>query len=185
MRFFVPGIWYRKNENVVKNAFASDLKDRYFYMRITRMALPYCGIISSWPKKVFLVIRHLEPVPDTGMVEKNGGWLVDDSFCYTSLGIRNASGAEIRINYPGSEGEKNYIDRTTALGKAQPSGTSLEFCIGTKHLFFGGDAEDSYEALRCVWRYYYEQKQPETEDIDLQKVYRDGINLLDVLLSKI
>ena len=179
---FVPGIWYRKNENVVKNAFASDLKDRYFYMRITRMALPYVELYHPG-RKSFLVIRHLEPVPDTGMVEKNGGWLVDDSFCYTSLGIRNASGAEIRINYPGSEGEKNYIDRTTAWAKR-----SHPVRVGVLHRYqasvFGGDAEDSYEALRCVWRYYYEQKQPETEDIDLQKVYRDGINLLDVYCQR-
>ena len=38
---FIPGIWYRRNENVVDKAFGSNARDRYHYIRITRMAMPY------------------------------------------------------------------------------------------------------------------------------------------------
>ena len=179
---FIPGIWYRKNENVVKNAFASDLTDRYYYMRSTRMALPYAELYHPG-KKSFLVLRHLSPVPDTGIAEKDGGWLVDSSFSYTSLGIRNVDGAELRINYPGSEGEKNYIDRTKPWAKRSHP-VRVGICHQYKASIFAGDAQNSYEALRCVWRYYYDKQHLKTADVDLKKVYQDGIELLDVYCQK-
>ena len=81
---FIPGIWYRKNENVVAGAFGSDPDDRYFLMRVTRMAMPYAELYHT-QRKQYLALKHISPVPDIGMKEPEAGWLTDASFQYASL----------------------------------------------------------------------------------------------------
>lgn len=174
---FIPGIWYRKNENVVAGAFGSDPDDRYFLMRVTRMAMPYAELYHT-QRKQYLALKHVSPVPDIGMKEPEAGWLTDASFQYASLGIRKAGGVQLCYNFPGSEGEKNYIDRTTGWARrSHPVRQDVkhEYTISIS----GGEAVDSYEALRTVWRYFYKKETPEHVRADQKMVYEDGIRLLD------
>ena len=174
---FIPGIWYRHNENVVRHAFGSCPEDRHFYMRITRMAMPYVEIYHPG-RKCFLVMKHLSPEPDTGIKETGAEWLVDEAFQYASMGLRSLGKTEIRYNFPGSEGEKNYIDGRIAWARrSHPvrKGVKHEYALSV----WGDCAEDSYEAMRIVWRYYYDKNRPEHVPADYRQVYEDGIALLN------
>lgn len=175
---FVPGIWYRKNENVVKNAFGSNLADQYFMIRNTRMAMPYI----EWYRLDdggYLALKHLSPAPATGRKEMGAEWMVDDSFRYASMGIRREDGARLVYQFPGSEGEKNYVDGNRAWARrSHPlrEGMTQEYSFA----LFGGRAKGSYEALRSVWRYYYEKETPEHKRADMERVYEDGAEVLNV-----
>lgn len=175
---FIPGIWYRKNENVVSKAFGADRKDRCYYIRITRMAMPYVELYRP-DGGSYVTIRHLAPAPSVGRKEMSADWMIDDSFRYASMGIRNEDFAELVYHFPGSEGEKNYIDSNRAWAKrSHPlrEGFVQEYSFSV----LGGKAEDCYEAMCRVWRFFYDQKTPEHVKADLDKVYQDSIDLLDV-----
>ncbi len=174
---FIPGIWYRKNDNVVKNAFGSDLSDRHFYMRTTRMAQPYVELYH--PKsESFLVMKQISPIPDTGKKETGAQWEVDEGFQYLSMGIRAEGDCRICCRFPGSEGEKNYIDPRQDWAKR-----SHPFRRGIRHQYSfsiaGGEGHDSYEAMRKVWRYFYEKEPPRKVSADMDRVYEESIRLLD------
>ncbi len=175
---FIPGIWYRKNENVVSKGFGSNPNDSYHYIRITRMAMPYVELYHP-KKRNFLVLKHLSPQPETGMKEMEADWLVDSSFQYASMGIKAAGSTELRYNFPGSEGEKNYIDEKKAWARR-----SHPVAKGIKHAYsfsiWAGEASDSYDAMRKVWRYFYEKNPPKHAKVDIDKLYKDSIELLNV-----
>lgn len=179
---FIPGIWYRKNENVVDKAFGSSLRDSHYYIRITRMAMPYVELYRP-ESGSYVAVRHLSPKPSTGMKETGAGWIMDGSLQYASMGIRNNGSVELVYNFPGSEGEKNYIDESKAWAKrSHPlrTGFTQEYSFGV----VSGKAKGYYEAMRKVWRFCYEQKRPEQISADPEKVYRCGIELLDVYCQK-
>lgn len=174
---FIPGIWYRKNDHVVKNAFGSDPADRYFYMRTTRMALPYVEIYHP-ESRSFLVMKQISPIPDTGKKETGAQWEADESFQYLSMGIRAEKDCRICCRFPGSEGEKNYIDPNQTWAKR-----SHPFKNGIRHQYsvsvLGGEGNGSYEAMRKVWRYFYEKTPPPRISADMERVYEESIRLLD------
>lgn len=175
---FIPGIWYRRNKNVVKNAFGSDLSDRYHLIRTTRMAMPYVEIYRPETGN-YAAIKHLTPAPATGRMENSADWLVDASLQYASMGIRNEGAAELVYQFPGSEGEKNYIDAKTPWARrSHPlrKGFLQEYSFA----LIAGTAEDDYEAMRRVWRFYYEKETPVHKGADVEKVYHDSVELLNV-----
>lgn len=175
---FIPGIWYRKNENVVKKAFGSNLSDRYFMIRNTRMAMPYVELYHP-DDSSYLVLKHLSPAPDVGKKENSAEWMTDASFQYASMGIRREEGTKLVYQFPGSEGEKNYIDGNKAWAKrSHPLRKGM--IQNYSFALLGGKAEDSYEAMRNVWRHYYQKETPEHRKADMEKVYKDGAELLNI-----
>lgn len=175
---FIPGIWYRRNENVVQHAFGSSPSDRYYLIRTTRMALPYVELYRQQAGE-YIAMKHLSPAPSTGRMENSADWLVDASLQYASMGIRNEGAAELVYQFPGSEGEKNYIDaRTPWARRSHPlqEGFRQEYSLALT----AGAAKDDYEAMRRVWRFYYEKEKPVHTKADVEKVYRDSVELLNV-----
>lgn len=175
---FVPGIWYRHNKGAVKGAFASDMYERNYLFRATRMALPYvqlCDIHTG----AYISLCHKAPVPDTKVLEQSADWIVDETLQYASLGIRAEKNISVRYVYPGNEGEVNYIDRSVSWAKrAHPVRPgvphSYECCILT------GSGKDSYERMKNVWRHWYKMYDPQLYSCDLKEVYETGVEVLDV-----
>lgn len=174
---FVPGSWYRHNDGVVKHAFASDMFQKDYYLRITRMALPYiqlCDIKTGG----YISICHTGKPPQTDVLEKSADWVVDSSLQYASLGISAEEETIIKYIYPGSEGETSYLEPSGGwAGRAHPvrSGVTHQYQI-TVHF---GEGRDCYERMRREWRHWYAHFRPEVYSCDLEKVYEDGVNLID------
>ena len=179
---FIPGIWYRRNENVVNKAFGSSLRERYYYIRITRMAMPYVELYRPGNGS-YIVMKHISPSPSTGMKEISADWIMDASFQYASMGIRNEGAAELVYNFPGNEGEKTYIDEKQAWAKrSHPlrKGFVQEYSFSLT----GGKARGHYEAMGKVWRHFYETSTPEHKKADMKKVYQHSMELLNVYTQK-
>lgn len=175
---FIPGIWYRKNENVVHKAFGSSLRDRYYYIRITRMAMPYVELYRP-ENGSYIVMKHISPDPATGIKEMNSDWIMDASLQYASMGIRNEKAAELVYHFPGNEGEKTYVDEKQGWAKrSHPlrEGFVHEYSFSLS----GGRAQGHYEAMRKVWRYLYDKNTPTHRRADMDKVYRHSIDLLNI-----
>lgn len=182
LEVFIPGIWYRHNEHVVSSAFGGFLHDTCYYMRITRMAMPFVALYDPVASS-FYAIKHLSPAPSTGFRETTADWLVSDSFQYSSMGIRNQDYAEIRYLFPGSEGENNYIDSTRKWARrSHPVREGI--CQNYQLSVTAGLADDSYEALGRIWSFYYKESRPEHKSACSQQVYEDGISLLDTYMQE-
>lgn len=174
---FIPGIWYKKNQGVVKGAFGSDLYRKNFLFRATRMALPYvqlyhagCGLSVG--------LCHMLPVPDTKVAETGRDWIVDSSLQYPSIGFTAGKRLLLSYVYPGSEGEISYIGQTGGWARRNhPVRREIihkyELCVHFDQM------REDYEAMREEWRHWYDVFQPEVHECDLQQVYEDGIALLD------
>lgn len=176
--FFMPGMWYGKNDIITDKAFGSRKHDHDYYARITRLALPYVQCYHPG-RGTWLALQHEAPVPNTGWRETEAGWLVDESFQYASLGIRNRETAQLRYLFPGSEGERNYItEREEWARRSHPirEGVSHAYSFILK----AGKAENAAIAMRDAWRFYYSQYSPEHVRANQQQVYEDGIDLLNV-----
>lgn len=187
---FAPGIWYKQNKGVVKSAFASNMHHRNYYFRATRMALPY---IQLCDRKTggYISICHIAPVPDTNVMEisvhphqpilegtSSPEWIVDESLQYASLGITTEDETMIKYAFPGSEGEVNYLNRSvTWARRSHPvkKGVRHEYQLGV----VVGHADQSSMRMRDVWRHWYQQYQPAIYNCNLQKVYEDGVNLIN------
>lgn len=179
---FIPGIWYRKNENVVDKAFGSSPWDRHYYIRITRMAMPYVELYRPETGS-YIVMRHIAPNPSTGMKEVSADWAMDASFQYAAMGIRNEQAAALVYNFPGNEGERTYVDEKQIWAKRSHP-LREGFTHGYSFSLTGGKAGGHYEAMSRVWRYFYDRNTPEHKRADMEKVYRCSIELLDVYMQK-
>lgn len=172
---YIPGIWYGKNTHTVAHAFGSGMRENCCLIRATRMARPYAELYRDG---IFLALAHEAPAPGCGQKETSARWLADDALQYPSLGVEARPAARLCYCFPGSEGEKNYIEPNRGWAwRCHPVRT------GVRHSYsltlFGGGAENSREALREVWRHFYRTAPPAVRRADYETVYRDGAELLD------
>lgn len=182
LNFFVPGIWYKKNEDVVKGAFAYGKYDMCSVFRNTRMALPFVMAHEETTGNC-LSICHLAPTPDTGIPEISSGLLIDDSLQYSSLGVTKRPDCLLSYLFPGTEGEINYMQKDKAWayrGHPVKKGIVQEY----KFMVKAGTARDYNHAMVQEWRYYVRRYHAEIVPCDLGRVYQIGVDLLDTYCQK-
>lgn len=174
---FAPGIWYRKNENVVPTAFAADYSNQDFCFRATRMALPYVELYDP-ESRAAVSLCHLSPVPTNGTLDRSTSWMVDESFQFSSVGVSRRDGLALCCLFPGSEGERNYIINGSAwVRRSHPVSRDVRHSYGFC-LHFSEEA-DAYAALRDHWRHYEKYYPRRVNKCDPKAVYEAGIELLD------
>ena len=175
---WIPGIWYRQNEGVVANAFASVMTDKDYLFRETRAALPYVQLCSrdTWDS---VTLCALAPVPSAGIKEDCGDELISRELQYGSLGINAAGKPGVRFCFPGSEGEKNYLDPKNAWAyRYHPVEKDVphRYCLALHMACY----HEPHAAMQQEWRHWFDFFQPILHRADLQKVYDIGTDLLDV-----
>lgn len=175
---FVPGIWYGQNRQVIKTAYAANLSEDAFLFRATRMALPYVQqynpATGGW-----VLLCHKAPGPSTALAETTADWLVGEGFQYPSLGmVKHDGGLMLAYQYPGSEGERNYIQPAKTWARR-----SHPLAKGVRHqyelLITAGHAADCRQAMRDGWRWAYGKFRPSLHPVDLPLVYEAGIEVLN------
>lgn len=174
---FVPGIWYKQNRGVVKDAFAPDMYHKNYYFRITRMALPYIQLGEMRTGSYFSFV-HAGAEPDVGIVESDAACIIDETLQYGSLGITVDEEPMLKYIYPGSEGDVNYLDKSVSWAyRHHPVRTGVKHAYRLRIHF--GSGRDSYDRMRTEWRRNYEMYQPELYTCDLKQAYEDGVSVLD------
>ena len=178
--FFAPGIWYKNNTHVPSRALASHPDDKAFLFREDRLPLPVM-MQRDTRSGVTLSLAHLDGVPTTFAGEDGRGRIIDARLGFGSLGILNTENPSPVFQFPGTEGERTYIQGSSLEGnrwayRSHPvqAGFSQQYRL----LIQFGRTPDFPAAARRTWRMVYGLQNPLVAHVDLAKVYRDGIGLL-------
>lgn len=177
LEFFSPAVWYKQNANAGERSIASDYKDKYFYYREMRTALPLIAVRNP-SSGIGVALYHLDPhiAPDANPQDKN--WLVDGTAQYASLGAEQLASPEIGVIFPAIEGQKTYLARNQEfVNRSHPvrEGFEQQYSVIIKIGHY-----PAYEAaLVANWRYFYGLANPVAASVPLREVYKSNIQLLD------
>ena len=181
--FFAPGVWYKDNAHVPPRALASHLTDRYFLFREDRLPLP---LIMQRDKRtgVTLMLAHLGGDPATFAGEDGLDRLVDARLQFGAVGIQNTESPAPTFLFPGTEGERTYTYGSSLEGNRWAY-RSHPVRVGVAHhyrlLIQVGHTVDFPATLRRAWRTVYALENPPVVRVNLSKVYRDCVGLLNTV----
>ncbi len=181
--FFAPGVWYKDNAHVPPRALASHLTDRYYFFREDRLPLP---LIMQRDKRTCatLTLAHLDGDPATFAGEDGLARLIDARLQFGAVGIQNTDSPAPTFLFPGTEGGRTYTYGGSFAGNRWAY-RSHPVQVGVSHhyrlLIQIGRAPDFPAAVRRAWRTVYTLQNPPVVWVDLAKVYRDGVGLLNTV----
>lgn len=178
--FFAPGVWYKQNTQVPQNALASQLDDRYYYIREDRLPLPLV-MMRDRRNVATLTLAHFDTNATTIAGEEGQSRIIDSRLQYASMGIQNTDRPEPAFLFPGTEGERTY----TGGGSPQNNRwtyRSHPVQVGVPHsyrlLIQVGTTPDFPAAVRGSWRSVYDLTPPPVIKADMAKVYKASMDLL-------
>lgn len=175
--FFVPGLWYDQNAGIAPGSIASDMSQKYFYIREMRMALPLVMLYDP-ASQLALALSHDDADPATQVQENQAGWWVDESITYASLGAQQVPSVQLAFVYPGWEGEITYISpRASWAYRSHPMREGFEHSY--KIRLSVGSMADFTAAMKQTWRYHFDLYRPQPAQVPLGAVFSDEIDLLD------
>lgn len=179
--FFAPGLWYKDNAHVPPKALASHLSDHYFLFREDRLPLPLM-MLRDKRSGVTVTLAHLGGNPTTFAGEDGLKRLSDARLGFGSLGILNTDRPSPVFQFPGTEGERTYTFGGSLLGnrwayRSHP--VQLGFSHRYRLLIQLRHTADFPAAVKECWRMVYDLQNPPILKVNLAKVYRDGIGLLE------
>ncbi len=178
--FFVPGIWYKDNKYVTKKSLASNYSDLEFWFRDDRLPLPCILLMDKQNGNTFSLI-HKDPEGNTFKEEDGLDRIIDERIKFASIGLKNNSWPEIGITYPGSEGERTYINGFSSEKKwayrSHPLKTGFE---QNYNIAFRLTKEENYTtAIKNTWETYYNLFMPEIYPCNIETIYKQQIGILD------
>jgi len=177
---FVPGVWYRNNRHVRRTALASDYSHQHFYFREDRLPLPIV-MMRARHSGITLALGHYKPDGSSFLGDRGLQRVVDERLQFGSLGVQNTHRPTAVFLFPGTEGEKTYVNG----GRVEKRWALRSHPIrkGVKHsyriLMRLTHSPDFPSALRETWRYFFDSFATKVQEVNLEAVYRDGIAVLD------
>lgn len=186
--FFVPGVWYGHNDFVPPRALAARLGDRDYFVREDRLPLPL-SMLRQRANGATLTLLHLDGDPQASRADDGFARVVDAQMQFGSLGMmrrgpdeNSALGAAFW--FPGTEGERTYIGGGKAEnGRYARRNHPVEVGVAHHYKLLAKleQTPDFPAALQSSWRAAYAAYHPAIVPADLDKVYRDGFDLLDAV----
>ena len=182
--FFAPAIWYDKNTNAARGAFATNYANPYFYWRETRSGLPLV-MMQDPTTGTALSIAHIGSAPATGADETDQDWLVNSSIQYGSIGAQTVPHTMLGFIYPADEGDGNYVGNRSRLWARRSHPVEAGFShtytllLGLRRYAGTNGQADFPTALAQTWRLHYEVFHPNVARVPSKSVYQDGIALLN------
>ena len=181
---FAPGVWYKQNENVVKNAIAADYSKEYFLIKESRLTLPMFSM-QNIANGETISLCHKDANLTSEQSEMSDARLIDDDFQFGSIGIKKSPLPALYYNYPSYEGDKNYYGNDMA-GTIQGDGMVMRNhpvqTTGVKHSYSLyiklGIFNDFSKMQENNWRYFYNKYNPISISIDQNLLYKNGIETL-------
>lgn len=175
---FVPGIWYKDNAYVRKGALASDYSDNDFWFREDRLPLPFIMLRDKSSGTTFSII-HKEPEGDTYKEETGTDRIIDERLKFASIGLTNNQHPEVGITYPGTEGERTYLEKDGKGWAYRNHPMKKNFQHSYKVAFQLNREEDYTSAIKHTWNSYYEMFAPQLYACDIDKIYYQQIEVLN------
>ncbi|GEM_PF-196493 len=201
--YFAPANWYQQNgynpgtgqtDFVDSPAIASDFSDNYFWIREMRLPLPMFMIRNNTTHSVLAMLHlgatQLEDSPEneldagaktTDAFGRTTHWKVGNEYRFGSLGVHKAPQPTLDFVYPGSEGEKTYVQQNGNPNrwsrKSQPVtlGASQSY-----ELMLKVQKSNNYEeAMSGTYRYFYDIYNPQTNPLDAEAIYDNAIETID------
>ncbi len=176
---FIPGLWYRENQNVPAHALAADLSEEYFICREDRMPLPLV-MLRDKTRGTTLTLIHADPDGATTLADYTAQRVVDAGIQVASLGVFGQHNAAAAFCYPASEGERTYL-----LRRRPSAGWAERFHpvqAGVKHsyrLLINLSATPNFpQAMRSAWRLAFEQIHPPVARVDIAASYEASVQLI-------
>ena len=180
--FFAPGLWYKGNTQVPPSALAAGPDDVSYSFREDRLPLPMM-MLRDRRSGATLTLAHLDGTPTTFAGEDGLDRITDARMQFGSLGITNFGSPAPMFQFPGTEGERTYVqgaapERDRWALRSHPVRTG--FIQKYRLLLQCGHTPDFPAAVSRAWRTVYALQATPVILADLPKVYRDGMALLDL-----
>lgn len=178
--FFVPSIWYKDNADVSNNALATDYNDYYYWFREDRMPLPLF-MLHEKDNGVTFSVFHKDPDGSTFKGEDGLNMVIDGRMKFASMGMQNNSQPLVGMLFPGSEGERTgiYGMSTEKRWAKRSNPVTLGYEQHYKMALRLTEEPDYVTALQNTWATYYKISDPALYEVDLEKVYKGQIEVLD------
>lgn len=206
---FAPGVWYKQNEFAPDSAIGKDLDNEYFWLMETRCALPLFAMqriatgetaaLSRWAADATLpsvdIVRS-ENITDPKCTVGSLGMSRPESrtlnYMYYGYGIRKKletepAGLSIDYVYPACEGQKpvqhpyaglDYREKPKAFQRINHPvtvGFEQRYAVAIHCGRFDG----FQPMMRELWRITYDRLRDKLFEVDNERHYRHGINILN------
>lgn len=175
--YFVPGILYKDNSNMVAGSIAENFGPEYIYIKETRMGLPLV-MMRDKANGNTISMCHYKPNVTGSENEASPLWLVDNKIQNASLGIHRLPSMQIDFCYPANEGETNYFAPSIPwLRRSHPIDPTIKHAYSV--LIKVSKNNDYNSAMMNTWMYNFEAMGTADYKCDISKVYDTSIGLLD------
>ena len=187
--FFVPGVWYRHNAGAPPRALAAQLGDRDYFFREDRLPLPL-SLLRDRASGATLSLLHAGADPQSFLGDDGQKRITDARLQFGSPGIvrrgvtPQSSALGVAFWFPGTEGERTYLGgRSTENGRYAPRSHPIRAGVLHRYqlLLKLSQTPDFASAMQRSWRTAYAAYDPPIVAANLDKVYRDSMNLLNAV----
>jgi len=180
--FFMPAIWYRGSPALAPaGSIAGDPDAEHILVREDRLPLP---LVMAWATKGSMSaaeLVHVRPDGSTFLGENHRARLIDERMLFGSLGVVREPGLlSLAFQFPGSEGDRTYIDGRSAGWAKRAHPLRSGFAAHTFELRFTVTPHvASYdESLKRTWRRAFAEAAPSPPPADGEAVWRVSMDLL-------
>jgi hypothetical protein len=177
---FVPSIWYRTN--FISNphgALATHPEDQDFIFREDRLPLPLV-VLRDPQNGNTLSLLHAEANPTTFTSDTGVARVIDERLQFGALGISRHTTTSLTFLFPGSEGQRNHVQRSASNRWAW---RSHPVKAGIRHqyqLVFQTTQTASYPAaVAQTWTAAFDRYHPQVRPVNLETAYQGLIATLD------
>lgn len=178
--FFVPGVWYKNNQDVNNVSLATDYSDYYYWFREDRMPIPMI-MLRQKNNGATLSITHKNPDASTFKEEDGLNRIIDSRLKFASLGMENNNQPLVGMLFPGTEGERTYIYGTSTAKRwaLRSNPVTANFTQNYTAVIRLTATSDFVSAMKQDWQSNYNMINPAIYNCDLNKIYLDGVNILN------
>ncbi len=169
--FFIPGIYYRDNENMAISAIGASKHVRSFLAKETRTGLPM-AMLREKATGATVSIAHYEPNVSTPDERNYPAAACGEEFKCGSIGVIRDPAPSVCFTYPYLETQGYAVN----LGKTQRfaplrEGNVVSFTVS----LFGGVYDDYNDAMVNSYEEHFVNQQKTVAEIDLDGLYDQSI----------
>lgn len=178
--YFVPGVWYRTNfKTLPGGGLAADPRDHYFLFREDRLPLPLVMAREIAGGHTVSLIHVSDAEPSTFSGDRGAARVTDERMQFGSIGVRQLGGTSLVFMFPGSEGERNQVDRRASGEWALRSHPVKEGVTHRYKLVIDFSKTATYAVgVAETWRHAFDFHDPQLRPVAVEAAFQGLIDTL-------